>query len=74
MSYLRMETWKGHFDLVVQGDLCEDCGFVCEAFPDMPAKSISDAYRTNDSFRDRFKGCLRVLHGVRPIAIGENRP
>ena len=36
---------------------------MCEAFPDMPAKSISDAYRTNDSFRDRFKGCLRVLHG-----------
>ncbi len=46
------------------GDLCEDCGFVCEALLDKDVQQIAKDYREDPAFKTTFEVCLAVHRGA----------
>ena len=61
-----MEVSKGIFVKTPKGELCCECGKICEAFPQEELASIAKQWKTTPVFKMLFETCRQVLRDNAP--------
>ena len=67
-EYITLEISKGHFATRPTGELCMECGQICEAHPNESIESITEQYKSNVPYKILFETCRQVLRGNAPRA------
>lgn len=61
-----VEKSKGVFVTQPKGDLCDECGRLCEAWPQLDPAQVATKYKSDATYKLLFETCRKVLRGEAP--------
>ena len=61
-----VEKSKGVFVTQPQGSLCDECGRLCEAWPQLDPAQVATKYKSDATYKLLFETCRKVLRGEAP--------